>query len=300
MGVPASPTHNSWFGFSYIAVPPERPEMIRTALRTPSTPRSPSFSSDWRAGGLEKEFWTPDVVPAERQGKVAVPLSSPSNMHPSRRHSVGPVGPAHQVTPMGDGRVGSATASRRSRSSRPGVASCVMVAPLDESSWVGLQSPVQPPTPSSPLARRPPNTKAAQAARVSAPERNPSNYGAEGWASAAVPQLAPTPPRFSSLSRARSVPCAPKKEETVESLSSLLAAFGGFYQELLQGTKCTIPDSVVINDRSAEIDLSHEFPPERREAQIDPQASMHRVPRLSFAAAAARPLPMHHELIHHL
>eukprot|EP00441_Pelagodinium_beii_P040032 CAMPEP_0197626440 /NCGR_PEP_ID=MMETSP1338-20131121/5411_1 /TAXON_ID=43686 ORGANISM="Pelagodinium beii, Strain RCC1491" /NCGR_SAMPLE_ID=MMETSP1338 /ASSEMBLY_ACC=CAM_ASM_000754 /LENGTH=287 /DNA_ID=CAMNT_0043196981 /DNA_START=40 /DNA_END=902 /DNA_ORIENTATION=- len=265
MGVPPQQNwpQQNWFGLSYVAVPPDRPETIRAPPRTPSTPQSPSFSA------AEKDFWTPDVVPAERQGKVAVPLSSPSNMHPSRRHSVGPV---HQVP------VGSAV-MRASRSARPAVAT--WVTPLDESSWVGVQSPVQPPTPSSPLARKPPFTKATQPARVALAvdvpsEQNPANYGAAGWSAAVPSQRVPaTPPRFSSasFSRARSVPSAPKKEETVGDLSSLLAAFGGFYQELLQGTRCTMPDSVVINDRSAEIDLSHEFPPERREAQIDPQAA---------------------------
>jgi len=46
-------------------------------------------------------------------------------------------------------------------------------------------------------------------------------------------------------------------------------AFGGFYKQLVQGTRCTGPDSLAVNERSVEIDLSAEFPPERREAQVD-------------------------------
>eukprot|EP00434_Breviolum_minutum_P026865 symbB.v1.2.023746.t1/scaffold1947.1/size119105/4 len=38
--------------------------------------------------------------------------------------------------------------------------------------------------------------------------------------------------------------------------------------ELLQVAECGVPETVSL-DRSAEIDLSHEFPPEQREAQID-------------------------------
>jgi len=50
---------------------------------------------------------------------------------------------------------------------------------------------------------------------------------------------------------------------------SFLEAFGGFYKQLVQGTRCTGPDVLAINERFVEIDLSGEFPPERREAQVD-------------------------------
>jgi hypothetical protein len=54
-----------------------------------------------------------------------------------------------------------------------------------------------------------------------------------------------------------------------------LEAFGGFFStQLLQGTKCTGPDALAINERLVEIDLSHEFPPERRAAQVDLQSQM--------------------------
>jgi len=46
-------------------------------------------------------------------------------------------------------------------------------------------------------------------------------------------------------------------------------AFGGFYKQLVQGTRCTGPDVLAVNERFVEIDLSAEFPPERREAQVD-------------------------------
>ncbi|CAE6917689.1 NOV, partial [Symbiodinium sp. CCMP2592] len=45
----------------------------------------------------------------------------------------------------------------------------------------------------------------------------------------------------------------------------------GIYAELWKGAECGVPESVTY-DRSAEIDLSHEFPPEQREAQVDPEA----------------------------
>ncbi|CAK0849341.1 unnamed protein product [Prorocentrum cordatum] len=48
-----------------------------------------------------------------------------------------------------------------------------------------------------------------------------------------------------------------------------LEAFGAVYHHLVSGTKCTGPDALAGNERTSEIDLSHEFPPERREAQVD-------------------------------
>eukprot|EP00928_Gymnodinium_smaydae_P031659 TRINITY_DN23171_c0_g1_i1.p1 TRINITY_DN23171_c0_g1~~TRINITY_DN23171_c0_g1_i1.p1 ORF type:complete len:634 (+),score=140.96 TRINITY_DN23171_c0_g1_i1:204-2105(+) len=52
----------------------------------------------------------------------------------------------------------------------------------------------------------------------------------------------------------------------------LAAAFGGLYDRLVFGIRCTGPDALARNERLVEIDLSHEFPPERRVAQVDPQA----------------------------
>lgn len=130
---------------------------------------------------------------------------------------------------------------------------CVMPTALDDSSWTGPQLPVQPPSP-VPVARRPSTTKTPRAAD--------SNIGLSG--------------------RSRVLPMAYRQEKADE-FPSLLEAFGGFYKELIQGIKCTMPDSVVIHDRSAEMDLSHEFPPERREAQIDPRAAMHPSQRLTIA-----------------
>lgn len=66
-------------------------------------------------------------------------------------------------------------------------------------------------------------------------------------------------------------PGGPVLEDAVP--GSLLEAFGGFYKQLVQGTKCTGPDALAGNERFVEIDLSGEFPPERREAQVDPQAT---------------------------
>ncbi|CAE7273471.1 unnamed protein product [Symbiodinium sp. KB8] len=67
---------------------------------------------------------------------------------------------------------------------------------------------------------------------------------------------------------------------------SLLGAVAGIYAELLKGAECGVPESVTY-DRSAEIDLSHEFPPEQREAQVDPEAAFHRPLRVCFAETAS-------------
>ncbi|CAE7483265.1 unnamed protein product [Symbiodinium sp. CCMP2456] len=67
---------------------------------------------------------------------------------------------------------------------------------------------------------------------------------------------------------------------------SLLGAVAGIYAELLKGAECGVPESVTY-DRSAEIDLSHEFPPEQREAQVDPEAAFHRPLRVGFAETAS-------------
>uniref|UniRef100_A0A7S4Q7K9 Uncharacterized protein n=1 Tax=Alexandrium monilatum TaxID=311494 RepID=A0A7S4Q7K9_9DINO len=72
-------------------------------------------------------------------------------------------------------------------------------------------------------------------------------------------------------------------------------AFDGFYKQLMQGTKCTGPDALAVDERF-EIDLSGEFPPERREAQVDmlaplqaPEAFDRAIERSVSAAAVHAP-----------
>ncbi|CAL1132265.1 unnamed protein product [Cladocopium goreaui] len=60
------------------------------------------------------------------------------------------------------------------------------------------------------------------------------------------------------------------QQDTTEKLS-LYDTMEGIYTEFWQVAECGVPDSVSL-DRSAEIDLSHEFPPEQREAQVDQAA----------------------------
>jgi len=84
-----------------------------------------------------------------------------------------------------------------------------------------------------------------------------------------------TPPRSGVRLRSRSVPIGLSTSEAERLLMedsqpiSFFEAFGGFYKQLVQGTRCTGPDALAVNERFVEIDLSAEFPPERREAQID-------------------------------
>merc|ERR1711870_156764 len=52
--------------------------------------------------------------------------------------------------------------------------------------------------------------------------------------------------------------------------ASFLDGVDGFYKLLVQGTHCTGPDVLAVNESSHEIDLSAEFPPEKRVAQVDP------------------------------
>jgi len=84
-----------------------------------------------------------------------------------------------------------------------------------------------------------------------------------------------TPPRSGVRFRSRSVPLGLTAGEAERLLMedsqpiSFFEAFGGFYKQLVQGTRCTGPDALAVNERFVEIDLSAEFPPERREAQID-------------------------------
>jgi len=63
---------------------------------------------------------------------------------------------------------------------------------------------------------------------------------------------------------------APLLPDKMNHPTSLVEAFGGFYTQLVQGTKCTGPEALAGNERLVEIDLSAEFPPERRVAQVDP------------------------------
>lgn len=72
--------------------------------------------------------------------------------------------------------------------------------------------------------------------------------------------------------RSQSVPImarASKAQADDKGLLGFFEAFGGLYSQLVQGTKCTGPDALAVNERLVEIDLSAEFPPERRAAQVD-------------------------------
>lgn len=270
------------------------PKLPPLAPSTPSSPRSPIVQSPQICGFQEVDLRSPDVVPAERPDKVAIPMSSAPSMQPSRRHSI--AAPTQAVSASCTRPKAMPVAVRLDNASASRTPSrAVRLSALDDSSWA--QSPVQPPSP----GQRPSTTKAWNAQ---------SCYAFTGWPfvarvgnpSASQPQHAATPSRCSSWARSRSVPSSHKREE--HELPSLLEAVGGFYKELLQGTRCTIPDSVVIHDRSVEIDLSHEFPPERREAQIDPQDNFnhihrfHRTPRLAYLGAASMPPP--NELVYSL
>lgn len=72
--------------------------------------------------------------------------------------------------------------------------------------------------------------------------------------------------------RSRSLPPSPTRVEDdgTANAGSFLGGFGGFYKQLVHGTQCTGPDALAVNESSHEIDLSAEFPPERRMAQVDP------------------------------
>lgn len=95
-----------------------------------------------------------------------------------------------------------------------------------------------------------------------------------------------TPPRSLAKPRSRSVPIAlgAVSEAAVTGPVSFLEAFDGFYKQLVLGTKCTGPDALAVNERFVEIDLSAEFPPERREAQVDFLAPQ--VPHAAFERSA--------------
>merc|ERR1712187_985838 len=95
----------------------------------------------------------------------------------------------------------------------------------------------------------------------------------------------------SSKMRSRSLPSTPiiNEETDTASVAGFFEAFGGFYKQLVQGPQCTGPDALAINESSHEVDLSAEFPPERREAQVD-LLNLHASPQqhCSFASHAWR------------
>lgn len=158
-----------------------------------------------------------------------------------------------------------------------------------------------PSPPNSPKAQRPPKTKVprqvahqdvaplqptAAPAEVTAFEDRLSplarvtttcNGGNIGNMTSREKRVKPplTPPRSGVRPRSRSVPIGLTASEAERFLMedsqpiSFFEAFGGFYKQLVQGTRCTGPDALAVNERFVEIDLSAEFPPERREAQID-------------------------------
>lgn len=75
-------------------------------------------------------------------------------------------------------------------------------------------------------------------------------------------------------SRSQSVPPPARRPQAEDhTLFGFFEAFGGLFSA--QGTKCTGPDALAINERLVEIDLSHEFPPEKRAAQVDLQPRAH-------------------------
>jgi len=86
---------------------------------------------------------------------------------------------------------------------------------------------------------------------------------------------APTPARCYSRQRSRGLPpphpAAGAGQAVADpSFVGVCRAVGDFYSELLKGSRCTGPDALAVDERFVEIDLSGEFPPERREAQVDP------------------------------
>lgn len=105
-----------------------------------------------------------------------------------------------------------------------------------------------------------------------------------------------SPPRspHSLMRRSNSLSMVTKSGEDLSNLS-FLETIDDFYRQLVLGTKCTGPDVLAINERAVEIDLSAEFPPERREAQFDFQtiqncdsAYMH--PRAAITAKSVAPI----------
>lgn len=56
---------------------------------------------------------------------------------------------------------------------------------------------------------------------------------------------------------------------TEDPSTGIFGAVGGFYHQFFNGIKCTSPEMVAATERLVEIDLSNEFPPERRESQVD-------------------------------
>lgn len=153
----------------------------------------------------------------------------------------------------------------------------------------GCSSPQAPtpPSSSSPRAQRPPPTRPtwAEASRqVEVPwhvlqQGVPSTTfytsmprGVLRTSRSTLTSAGVTAPRTLGVKpRSRSLPTAQTTGEEDDSASAVgfFEAFGGFYKQLVRGPQCTGPDVLAVNECSHEIDLSGEFPPEKREAQVD-------------------------------
>lgn len=154
---------------------------------------------------------------------------------------------------------------------------------------------------SSPRAKRPPPT------RVPPPQASPVRLASGALTSRgdARSKAAVSPGRCSvNRPRSRSLPGLGVGEVSDARPIGFLEAFGGFYKQLMQGTKCTGPDALAVDERF-EIDLSAEFPPERREAQVDLLAPLQaplafeRILERSVSAEAFDSSPMCNT-VHHL
>mmetsp|Transcript_127330 Transcript_127330/g.396313 ORF Transcript_127330/g.396313 Transcript_127330/m.396313 type:complete len:355 (+) Transcript_127330:90-1154(+) len=187
----------------------------------------------------------------------------------------------------------------------PSLAASADLSPQHSSSPSGTLSPR-----SSPRARRPPVTRApwqVVARKVTPPRASPvrSASGAMTSRGNARPKGVAAPARAVGRPRSRSLPSASLAAGEVSDARPIgfLEAFGGFYKQLVQGTKCTGPDMLTLDERF-EIDLSGEFPPERREAQVDMLApleaslaferALERSPSSSTADASPSSSSLHH------
>jgi len=111
----------------------------------------------------------------------------------------------------------------------------------------------------------------------------------------------PVSPWLARRSRSRSMPIVSRNDQSQDwpPPKNFFEAFGGFYKQFVQGTKCTGPDALAGNERLVEIDLSAEFPPERRQAQVDPHlpqpakefSSLH--PQVPLPSAVTHSLQVH-------
>jgi len=144
--------------------------------------------------------------------------------------------------------------------------------------------PPSPPRPSAPQpASRPSPTKDVSAIPVSVEHASSSLCTAPSTARATSPEWREQDIRNINLRndpsvllkhRSQSVPIMARPsispgQADEKGLLGFFEAFGGLYTQLVQGTKCTGPDALAVNERLVEIDLSAEFPPERRAAQVD-------------------------------